>query len=150
MLTAKNQTSDIISSLDAGADDYLTKPFSFEELLARIRALTRRPHALSRDIIQVSDLTIDRTHYVVMRGAKTIILSQREYALLEYLARHMNQVVAKERLIQDVWEFDADILPNTVEAYIRKLREKIDIPFPSSSPLIHTVRGFGYKLAPST
>ncbi len=147
MLTAKNSTSDITATLDAGADDYLTKPFSFEELLARIRAVTRRPASQVTSILRIGDLTLDPHTFAVTRAKTDIRLTHKEYALLEYLMRHVGTVVTKDQIIKNVWDFDADILPNTIEVYMRKLREKIDIPFAPSPTLIQTVRGFGYKIS---
>jgi len=147
MLTAKGQTADKIEGLDAGADDYLTKPFAFEELLARVRALARRPHKSVGTILTVEDLSLDTVSYEVKRAGSQIQLSNKEFALLEYLLRHPNQILTKDQIIGHVWDYDADILPNTVEVYIGYLRNKTDKPFPKSPALIHTVRGFGYKLA---
>lgn len=146
MLTAKNQKEDIVACLDAGADDYLTKPFSFEELLARIRALTRRPVTQTSDILTLGDLSLDPKNYSVVRLQRQLNLSQKEFALLAYLMRHPGVPVSKDKIIDAVWNFDADILPNTVEVYIRKLREKIDIPFRPALSHIHTIRGFGYMV----
>lgn len=144
MLTAKGQIRDRVNGLNAGADDYLVKPFSFEELLARLRALTRRPQQTNGSTLQVNDLTLDTISFEVHRGNTAINLSQTEYSLLEYLMRNKNRVLSKANIINHVWDFDADILPNTVEAYIGYLRNKIDKPF--DTPLIHTVRGFGYRI----
>jgi len=146
MLTAKDQIRDRVEGLNAGADDYLVKPFSFEELLARIRALLRRPQATAGPILQVADLILNPATYEVKRAGKLIRLSQKEFALLEYLMRNTGQVLSKDNIISHVWDFDADVLPNTVEVYIGYLRNKIDRPFKSVT-LIHTLRGFGYKLA---
>jgi len=146
MLTAKSELDDKVEGLNIGADDYLTKPFAFEELLARIRALTRRPKKFSGTTITVDDLSINTNNYNVVRSGKEIKLSKTEYALLEYLARNKNQSMSKEKIIEHVWNFDADVLPNTVEVYIGYLRNKIDKPFPQSKQLIQTVRGFGYKI----
>ena len=146
MLTAKGQIRDRVTGLNAGADDYLTKPFAFAELLARVRALLRRPGDTIGNVLQVEDLSLDTITYEVKRGTTPLKLSQTEYALLEYLMRNPARVVSKETIINHVWDFDADILPNTVEAYIGYLRNKIDRPFPKSKPLIQTIRGFGYKL----
>lgn len=146
LLTAKTQLEDKVEGLDSGADDYLTKPFAFEELLARVRALSRRPQKILTHKIVVSDLQIDPTSYQVSRNGQTIELSKKEYALLEFLARHKGQVFTKEQLAEKVWSFDSDILANTVQVYIGYVRTKIDAAFPTLKPLIHTVRGFGYKI----
>lgn len=145
ILTAKEQIRDRVSGLDAGADDYLVKPFSFEELLARVRALLRRPHETTGTILEVEDLTLNTLTYEVRRGGTPIPLSSKEFALLEYLMRHCDRVLNKDTIISHVWDFDADILPNTVEVYIGYLRNKIDKAFKGPA-LIHTKRGFGYKL----
>jgi DNA-binding response OmpR family regulator len=148
MLTAKDQIKDRVSGLDAGADDYLIKPFSFEELLARIRALLRRPTSTIGTVLKVADLSLDTVTYEVKRGDKKISLSSKEFALLEYLLRNPGRVLSKTNIIAHVWDFDADVLPNTVEAYIGYLRQKIDRPF-DAPDLLHTVRGFGYKIEKS-
>lgn len=147
MLTAKSQLEDKIIGLNSGADDYLTKPFAFEELLARIRALSRRPQKANGKILTVGDLSLDTVTYEVKRNNKNIQLSSKEYSLLECLLRHSNQILNKDQLIQYVWSYESDILPNTVEVYIRNLRQKIDIPFKGKKPLIKTIRGFGYKIS---
>jgi len=144
ILTAKSQVEDKVSGLNCGADDYLTKPFAFEELLARIRALTRRPKNVVDSVLEVDDLTMNTINYEVKRSGKSISLSGKEYALLEVLMRHPNQILTKEQIINHVWDYEADVLPNTVEVYIRNIRNKIDKPF--KSKLIQTVRGFGYKI----
>ncbi len=146
MLTAKAQIRDRVAGLNAGADDYLTKPFSFEELLARIRALMRRPQQVLGNILQVGDLSLDTISYEVKRQNTKIDLTQTEFALLEYLMRNPGRVLSKTNIINHVWDFDSDVLPNTVEAYIGYLRNKIDKPFEHDAPLIQTVRGFGYKI----
>lgn len=145
LLTAKDQIHDKVEGLNAGADDYLVKPFSFEELLARIRALLRRPQENTGNILKVKDLALDSLNYTVSRGGKPITLSAKEFALLEYMMRNAGRILPKENIIAHVWDFDADILPNTVEVYIGYLRNKIDKPF-AGPPLIHTLRGFGYRL----
>ena len=147
ILTAKDQTSDKIEGLNAGADDYLAKPFAFEELLARARALLRRPGNFKKDILKIDNLTLNRFNFEVQRDGKTIKLSSREFALLEYLMRNPDRILTKDNIISHVWDYDADILPNTVEVYIGYLRNKIDKPFKQFKPLIYTARGFGYKLS---
>lgn len=146
MLTAKTMIRDRVAGLNAGADDYLGKPFSFEELLARVRALMRRPHDTVNDTLQVGDLSLDTVNYTATRDNKTIELTQTEFSLLEYLMRNHGRVLSKTNIINHVWDFDSDVLPNTVEAYIGYLRNKIDRPFKGKPEIIHTVRGFGYKV----
>ena len=142
----RRQIADKVEGLDAGADDYLVKPFAFEELLARIKALLRRPDKSLDATLECSNLKIDTISYKVTRDNTPILLSRREFALLEYLMRHQNTVITKTQIISHVWDYESDILPNTVEVYIRNLRNKIDYPFLSIKPLIQTVRGFGYKI----
>jgi DNA-binding response OmpR family regulator len=144
LLTAKDQTRDRVEGLNAGADDYLVKPFSFEELLARVRALMRRPAETAGSTLKVGDLTLDPVNYDVSRAGQKLNLSAKEFALLEYMMRNSNRVLSKDNIISHVWDFDSDVLPNTVEVYIGYLRAKIDKPF--SRPLLHTQRGFGYIL----
>ncbi len=138
ILTAKTQVRDKVVGLDSGADDYLAKPFAFEELLARIRALLRRPQKGVSNTLSVGDLTLDTTNYEVKNGKKLITLSSKEFSLLEYMMRHPKQILSKEQIINHVWDYESDILPNTVEVYVKKLRTK-EIP-------IVTKRGFGYRL----
>lgn len=145
MLTAKDQNHDIIEGLNNGADDYLVKPFSFDVLVARLHALLRRPKHAIGDVLSAGSLTLDTTTHNVQRAGNTIILSAKEYAILEYLLRNKGSVVSKQSIMSHVWDFDADILPNTVEVFIAYLRGKIDKPF-NEPPLIQTVRGFGYKI----
>jgi DNA-binding response OmpR family regulator len=146
ILTAKGQLNDKVDGLNAGADDYLVKPFAFVELLARIRALGRRPRNSIGSAIVVDDLCLDTITYEVTRGGMAIDLSKKEFALLEYLMRNKDRILSKEQIISHVWDYESDILPNTVEVYIGYLRGKIDRPFRDSSSLIHTARGFGYKI----
>lgn len=149
MLTARGTIGDKVEGLNSGADDYLVKPFSFEELSARVKALLRRPQAHTGTVIKVDDLSMDTTSYQVARGDTPIKLSHKEFALLEYFMHHKGQVITKDMIINHVWDEDALVLPNTVEVYIGYLRNKIDRPFPQSKPLLQTLRGFGYKLATS-
>lgn len=144
LLTAKDQTRDRVEGLNAGADDYLVKPFSFEELLARLRALMRRPPETAGTVLRVSDLTLDPVKFEVRRGTQPLELSAKEFALLEYMMRNAGRVLSKDNIISHVWDFDADVLPNTVEVYVGYLRNKIDKPF--KRQLLHTQRGFGYIL----
>jgi DNA-binding response OmpR family regulator len=144
MLSARDRIVDKITGLNTGADDYVTKPFSFEELLARIRALLRRPQETIGDVLRVADLTCNTVTTVVMRDGQDIQLSAKEYALLEYLMRNKQQIVSKNNLLNHVWDFDADVLPHTVEVNVANLRTKVDKPF--AKPLIHTIRGFGYTI----
>jgi DNA-binding response OmpR family regulator len=146
MLTAKDHVRDRVEGLNAGADDYLIKPFSFEELLARVKALLRRPHESLGEVLTAADLSLNTIQREVRRGEKVIALSSKEYALLEYLLRNKNKVLSKNNIISHVWDFDADILPNTVEVFMAYLRAKVDKPFLKSPQLIKTVRGFGYKI----
>ena len=144
MLTARDAERDIVEGLDTGADDYLAKPFSFDVLLARIRALLRRPNEKLEEILQVGDLKLDPSSKKVTRASQEISLTAKEYGVLEYLMRNKGKVLSKEQIISHVWDFDADVLPNNVELFIMFLRRKIDKPF--KSKLIHMVSGFGYKL----
>lgn len=148
-LTAKDKISDKVEGLNAGADDYLVKPFAFEELLARARALMRRPKKSINSVLMVGDLKLDTVSYEVKRGNEAIKLSSKEFALLEYLMRNPDRILTKNNIISHVWDYDADILPNTVEVYIGYLRNKIDKPFKGKPELIKTVRGFGYKIVAS-
>jgi DNA-binding response OmpR family regulator len=143
-LSALGSINERTAGLDAGADDYLVKPFAIEELLARVRALLRRPTEQHATILSVGDLTLNTVTYSVERAGKPIQLTSKEFALLEYMLRNPGRPLSKEVIISHVWDYDADILPNTVEVYIKYLRNKIDTPF--KSPLIHTARGFGYKI----
>jgi two-component system, OmpR family, response regulator len=144
LLTAKDKVLDRAFGLNTGADDYLVKPFAFVELIARVRALLRRPRETLETQIKTDDLMLDTESYSAFRGGKEIVLTQKEFALLEYFMRNSGKVLSKDTLTQHVWDYDADILPNTVEVYVGYLRNKIDKPFRTSPPLIHTKRGFGY------
>ncbi len=146
MLTAKSNVKDKIQGLNTGADDYMVKPFSFEELLARVRALLRRPNESVGEVLIAGDLSLNTITSIVKRRDKIITLSQKEYAVLEYLLRNKGKVMSKHNIMSHVWDFDADILPNTVEVFIKYLRDKVDRPFKGQA-YIQTVRGFGYKVA---
>jgi DNA-binding response OmpR family regulator len=143
MLTARDSEKDKILGLDVGADDYLTKPFSFGEFLARVRALLRRDTLTRASVMQVGDLEVDTAARRVRRGGQEVELSAREYALLEYLVHHAGQVVTRDLLVENVWS-DTDVESNVIDVYIRYLRQKIDAPF--GTALLHTVRGLGYTL----
>lgn len=147
MLTAKGQIQDRVKGLDSGADDYLVKPFAFEELLARIRAIKRRPKDSLGNILKIGDLVLDTVTFQVKRAGKDVKLSQKEFALLEFLMRNSNKVLSKDQIIAHVWDYNSDILPNTVEAFIGYLRIKIDRAFPKNKQLINTIRGFGYRIS---
>lgn len=144
LLTALGTVSNKTEGLDNGADDYLVKPFALEELLARVRALIRRPPKQLSSILSLGDLYLDTVNFTVERSGTEISLTNKEFGLLEYLMRHPGITLSKDAIISHVWNYDADILPNTVEVYIKYLRNKIDKPFEKN--LIHTVRGFGYKI----
>lgn len=144
LLTALGSVNDRTTGLDSGADDYLVKPFALEELLARVRALLRRPAEQQATILTAGDLSLNTVTFEVKRGDTYIQLTGKEFALLEFLMRNQNRPLPKNVIISHVWDYDADILPNTVEVYIKYIRNKIDQPF--DKPMIHTIRGFGYKL----
>lgn len=148
MLTAKTQDGDIVTGLNAGADDYLAKPFSFDVLLARMRALLRRPQEVKPDLLIVADLKLDVANRTAERAGKPLDLSRKEFAILEYLMRNADRACSKDEIMQHVWDFDADILPNTLEVFMTYLRAKVDKPFGVS--LIQTIRGFGYKISKET
>lgn len=143
MLTARDTEKDKIRGLDIGADDYVTKPFSFGEFLARVRALLRRDTLTRSSIMRVGDLELDTSARRVRRGGQDVALSAREYMLLEFLVHHAGQIVTRDQLVAHVWS-DADVESNVVDVYVRYVRQKVDAPF--VTPLIHTVRGVGYTL----
>ncbi len=143
-LTAKDRVLDRAEGLNSGADDYLVKPFAFIELLARVRALLRRPHEKIDTNIEVNDVELDRDNFIAKRNNVDIELTSKEFSLLEYLMNNPGRIITKEQIMQHVWDYDSDILPNTVEVYIGYLRNKIDKAFPTLPKLIHTRRGFGY------
>lgn len=144
MLTARDTVDDRVAGLDAGADDYLVKPFAFPELMARIRALLRRPPLQTSTTLQVADLEMNTARREVTRNGRLIDLSPREYAVLEYLMRHQNQVLTRTQIGEHVWNFDFYNESNVVDVYIGYLRRKIDKG--ETLPLFHTVRGVGYRI----
>jgi len=146
MLTARDAVADRVSGLRTGADDYLTKPFAFDELLARIRALLRRSRVAQPTVLRVADLALDPATRRVTRGHVTITLTPKEYAILEVLMRAAGEVVTRTRLAERVWDEAAEVLDNLVDAHVSHLRRKIDRG--TSLPLIHTIRGIGYLLGP--
>lgn len=144
VLTARDATSDKVQNFEAGADDYLTKPFAFAELLVRVKALLRRPPANQSHALKIADLEVDRLTQRVRRGGKAIELTSKEYSLLDYLAAHAGRVLSRTMIVEHVWDESFESLTNIVDVYVRHLRSKVDDPFPTK--LIHTVRGVGYIL----
>jgi two-component system, OmpR family, copper resistance phosphate regulon response regulator CusR len=145
MLTARDAVEDRVEGLDCGADDYLTKPFEFRELLARLRALLRRPSALQSPTLSVADLIIDTAGQAVSRGGKLISLTAKEYALVEFLARNAGRVVGRAEIAEHVWDEEFDPFSNLIEVYVNRVRRKIDTR--GFKPLLHTRRGAGYVLS---
>jgi len=145
MLTAKTEITDRVDGLDAGADDYLGKPFAFVELLARLKALSRRPKAMLSSKLVINGLELDTKNFEVIRSGEIINLSKKEFSLLEFLMKNPGRVFNKEQLTERVWDYDSNVLPNTAQVYLGYLRNKIDKAFPKEKPLINTVRGFGYR-----
>lgn len=144
MLTARDSVDDRVAGLDCGADDYLAKPFDFKELLARLRALLRRSSEIRPEVLRVADLKLDTASHAASRAGKSVSLTAKEYALLEFLVLNQNRVVNRERIAQHVWDENFDPFSNLIDVYIRRLRAKIDTGF--ERPLIHTRRGEGYML----
>jgi heavy metal response regulator len=145
MLTARDAVEDRVRGLDSGADDYLVKPFAFAELLARLRALSRREPAVGGTVLQVGDLTLDTTTRIVSRDGRAADLTTKEYALLELLMRHPNQVLTRTMIAERVWNYDFDNATNVIDVHIRNLRRKIDDGH--DDKLIQTIRGAGYRVA---
>ena len=145
MLTARDAVEDRVSGLDSGADDYLVKPFAFVELLARIRALIRRPVEISADLLEIGDLKLDVTTLEVSRGDVAIDLTTKERRLLEYLMRHPDRVLTRTMIAEHVWNYDFDNATNVIDVHVRNLRRKLDDPFPTK--VIQTVRGEGYRIS---
>jgi two-component system OmpR family response regulator len=144
LLTARDSVEDRVTGLDAGADDYLPKPFSFAELYARLRALTRRGRRERPTVLEIDDLALDPAGHTVRRNGKSVELSPKEFALLELFMRHPGEVLSRTEMLEHVWDFAYDGTSNVIDVYVRYLREKIDRPFGRES--IETVRGVGYRL----
>jgi heavy metal response regulator len=145
MLTARDAVEDRVLGLDSGADDYLVKPFAFAELLARVRALCRRGPALAGTVLEVGDLALDTVAHRVTRGGKVVDVTSREFALLEYLMRHPDQVLSRTVIAEHVWNYDFDNATNVIDVHIKNLRRKVDSE--SRAKLIQTVRGAGYRIS---
>ena len=144
MLTARDSTADKVAGLDSGADDYLVKPFAFEELVARIRTLLRRPPQVLPPRLEVGDLALEPHSRLVTRGGREITLTTKEFALLEYFMRNAGEVLTREQIISHAWDFDYDGFSNVIDVHVKNLRAKIDVR--GSRKLFHTVRGVGYAL----
>lgn len=140
ILTAKGEIRDKVEGFDTGADDYLVKPFAFEELLARIRALGRRPQKISNSKLVIGELELDSNSFEVKYKGKSVELSRKEFSILEYLMRNVGKVISKDMIIAHVWDYESDVLPNTVEVFVGYLRDKV------GKDTIRTIRGFGYKI----
>lgn len=144
MLTARKQTPDKIQALDAGADDYLTKPFDVQEVAARVRALLRRPQQVTSNVLRARNVVLETSTFRVTRDDQEVQLLPKEFALLEFLMRHPNQVFSAEALLDRVWASDSDASPETIRTYVKRLRKKIDVE--GNASIINTVHGVGYKL----
>jgi DNA-binding response OmpR family regulator len=146
LLTARDSVDDRVEGLDCGADDYLVKPFAMRELLARLRALLRRQQPYQPGRLEMGSLVVDPSIHTALRAGHPIELTPREFALLEFLLRHPNQVVTRQLIEQHIWNYDFECESNVIDVYVRRLRRKIDDPFPVK--LLTTVRGIGYRLTP--
>jgi len=142
VLTARDSVEDKITLLDAGADDYIVKPFHFNEVLARIRALTRRPEKVLPTVLKVGNLTLDAATRKTTNAGKEIVLTLKEFRLLEYFMRHPNIALKREDIIENIWDFDFDSMSNIIDVYINRLREKIN---DKNARVIETIRGVGYR-----
>jgi len=145
MLTARDALADRVTGLNAGADDYLTKPFAFEELLARARALLRRSELTRPALLTIDDLTVDPLTHKVTRGTRSLELTRKEFSILELLMRRPGEVVSRTRLAEQVWQADVQSIDNLIDVHVSNLRRKIDAP--GAAPLLHTVRGRGFRIA---
>ena len=143
MLSVKTESTTKVDLLNAGADDYLTKPYSFQELLARIRALLRRPQDIEDEILTIDDIALDSRKHTVKRGKKEIYLTRKEFALLEYLLKNQGVALSRGMIMEHVWDMNVDLFSNTIESHILSLRRKLDIK--NKKKFIHTVPGIGYK-----
>ncbi len=146
MLTARDGTADKVLGLNSGADDYLVKPFAFEELLARIRTLLRRPAHVLPPRLEVADLTLEPDSHVVTRAGRQVLLTAKEFALLEYFMRHKGEILSRDRILTHAWDYEFDGFSNVVDVHVKNLRKKIDAA--GRPKLFHTVRGVGYVLKP--
>lgn len=146
LLTARDSVDDRVDGLDCGADDYLVKPFAMRELLARLRALLRRQQPYQPARLEMGSLVVDPSTHTALRAGQPIELTPKEFALLEFLLRHPNQVVTRQLIEQHIWNYDFECESNVIDVYVRRLRRKIDDPFPVK--LLNTVRGIGYRLTP--
>jgi two-component system, OmpR family, response regulator MprA len=144
LLTARDALNERVAGLDAGADDYLQKPFAFPELLARLRALLRRGVPIAATILRVADLELDPAHFEVRRRGQVLSLTAKEFAILEYFMRHAGELVTRTMLLESCWDSSYDGLSNLVDVHISRLRRKVDLP--GARPLLHTVRGAGFRL----
>ncbi len=147
ILTAKDTVEDKIAGLDSGADDYLVKPFSFEELLARVRSLIRRTNIVTKStVLKIDSLELDTASHIVKRAKKEISLTGKEYALLEFFMYHPQQILTREKILSHVWDYSYDSFSNVVDVLVKRIRNKIDSDFPEEKQLFTTIRGLGYKL----
>jgi DNA-binding response OmpR family regulator len=145
ILTARDETDNKIALLNAGADDYLAKPFSFEELVARINAILRRPEQALPSVLSIRDITLDPVKHVVTKGGKEVALTLKEFSLLEFFMRNPNQAMKREAVLDHVWSFDFPAFSNVLDVHMKNLRKKLD-DYENADPLFETIRGVGYRL----